>query len=317
MKFTPHQLRIFECVARRLSFTRAAEELSLAQPTVSAQMKQLADEIGMPLFDQAGRSISLTDAGKELYATTQAIFEAWRQFEMRIAELRGLKRGQLRLAVATTAKYLIPDLLGGFCAQYPDIDIRLEIANREVLIERLKQVKDDIYIMVSPPEGDELERVPFLGNELVVVAPAGHVLARAKGIPFARVARERFILRELGSGTRVELERFFLERGVTPNVRMELGSNEAIKHAVAAGLGVSVLSTLTLHVDPMLDHLVVLDVEGFPLKSEWFVVFPVQRRLSVVAQAFSDHLRGESARLRASHAAAPRAGPRRGHRKAA
>ena len=317
MKFTQHQLHIFEFVARRLSFTRAAEELSLAQPTVSAQLKQLADEIGMPLFDQAGRSISLTDAGKELYATTQAMFESWRQFEMRIAELRGLKRGELRLAVATTAKYLIPDLLGGFCAQYPDIDIKLEIANREVLIERLKQHKDDIYIMVQPPEGDEFERMPFLENELVVVAQAGHALARAKSIPLARVARERFILREAGSGTRIELERFLRERGVTPNVRMELGSNEAIKHAVAAGLGVSVLSALTLHVDPMLDHLAVLDVQGFPLKSEWFVVFPAQRRLSVVAQAFSDHLRAASAKLRASHAAATQAAPQRRHKKAA
>ena len=317
MKFTPHQLRIFECVARRLSFTRAAEELSLAQPTVSAQLKQLADEIGMPLFDQAGRSISLTDAGKELYATTQAMFEAWRQFEMRIAELRGLKRGELRLAVATTAKYLIPDLLGGFCAQYPDIDIKLEIGNREMLIERLKQRKDDIYIMVQPPEGDEFERVPFLENELVVVAQAGHALTGSKAIPLARVARERFILRETGSGTRIELERFLRERGVTPNVRMELGSNEAIKHAVAAGLGVSVLSALTLHVDPMLDHLAVLDVQGFPLKSEWFVVFPAQRRLSVVAQAFSDNLRAASAKLRASHAAATQAAPARKHKKAA
>jgi DNA-binding transcriptional LysR family regulator len=280
-------------------------------------MKQLAEENGIPLFDQAGRSIALSDAGKELYATTQAIFDAWRQFEMRIADLRGLKRGQLRLAVATTAKYLIPDLLGGFCTQYPDIDVKLEIANREVLIERLKQGRDDIYIMVCPPEGDEFERLPFLGNELVVVAPAGHALARAKAIPAARVARERFILREPGSGTRVELERFFHEKGVVPNVRMELGSNEAIKHAVAAGLGVSVLSTLTLHVDPMLDHLAVLDVAGFPIKSEWFVVFPAQRRLSVVAQAFSDHLRGESARMRASHDAEPRGGPERKHKKAA
>lgn len=303
MKFTPHQLRIFECVARRLSFTRAAEELSLAQPTVSAQLKQLADEVGMPLFDQVGRSISLTDAGKELYATTQAIFEAWSRFEMGIAGLRGLKRGQLRLAVATTAKYLIPDLLGGFCAQYPDIDIKLEIANREVLIERLKRGRDDIYIMVSPPEDDAFEKVPLLENELVVVAPAGHALASVRHIPLARVVRERFILRETGSGTRIELEQFFHDRSVIPNVRMELGSNEAIKHAVAAGLGVSVLSKLTLHVDPMVDHLVILDVDGFPLKSEWFVVYPAQRRLSVVAQAFSDHLQGEGAKLRASRIA--------------
>jgi hypothetical protein len=202
-------------------------------------------------------------------------------------------------------------------ARLTNIDIKLEIANREVLIERLKQRKDDIYIMVQPPEGDEFERVPFLENELVVVAQAGHALARSKAIPLARVARERFILREAGSGTRIELERFLRERGVTPNVRMELGSNEAIKHAVAAGLGVSVLSTLTLHVDPMLDHLAVLDVQGFPLKSEWFVVFPAQRRLSVVAQTFSDHLRAASAKLRASHAAATQAAPQRRHKKAA
>ena len=297
MRPTLHQLRLFEAVARRLSFTRAAEELFLTQPTVSMQIKQLSDDIGLPLFEQIGKKISLTDAGRELHETTREMFESWSRFEMRVADLRGMKQGQLKIAVATTAKYFIPALLGSFLERYPEVDVRLEIANREKLLERMDTNQDDLYILVLPPEDAAIERVPFLRNPLVVIAPRNHPLAHERDIPLDRLSRERFIAREPGSGTRIQVSRFLGEQGVAVNVRMEFGSNEAIKHAVAAGLGISVVSRHTIDVDPMSDKLAVLDVQGFPLVDEWFVVYPHGKRLSVVAKTFLEYLQGETPRL--------------------
>ena len=286
MRFTYQQLRVFEAVARRLSFTRAAEELGLTQPTVSLQVKQLADDIGMALFEQVGRRVMLTEAGRELQGTVVTMFDSWSRFEQRIDEMRGLKRGTLRLAVVTTAKYFIPDMLGPFCRQYPDIDIRLEIANRETLIERLTDNSDHLYIMALPPEMAGLTRIPFRENALVVIGPRDHPLTTQGKVPLRRLADERFIVREPGSGTRLKTDAVFSERGFTPDVRMELGSNEAIKHAVAAGLGVAVISTACLDVDPMIDRLAILDVDGFPVADRWYVVHHANRRLSVVAATF-------------------------------
>lgn len=298
MKPTLHQLRLFEAVARRLSFTRAAEELFLTQPTVSMQIKQLADDIGQPLFEQIGKKISLTEAGRELYETTREIFDSWSRFEMRMSDLRGMKQGRLRVAVTTTAKYFIPDLLGSFLHQFPDVDVKLEIQNREMLLHRMEGNQDDLYILVLPPEDAALERIPFLPNPLVPIAPVDHPLAREKNIPLARLAEERFIAREPGSGTRIQLARMLADRGVRLNARMEFGSNEAIKHAVAAGLGISVVSQHTLEVDGLTERLAVLDVEGFPLVDEWFVVYPEGKRLSVVAKTFLEHLRLETPKTR-------------------
>lgn len=300
MRPTLHQLRLFEAVARRLSFTRAAEELSLTQPTVSMQIKQLADDVGAPLFEQIGKKISLTDAGRELYETTREITDALARFEMRMADLRGMKLGRLRIAVTSTAKYFIPELLGKFLQQYPDVDVHLEIDNREKLLERLEQNLDDLYILVLPPDDMPLERVPFLPNPLVVIAPKDHALAGARNIPIERLSGERFIAREPGSGTRNQLWSFLNASGARLNVRMELGSNEAIKHAVAAGLGISVVSAHSLDVDPMLDRLTVLDVTGFPIVGEWFVIHPQGKRLSVVASTFLGFLKGETEPLRAA-----------------
>lgn len=308
MKVTFHQLEVFVCVARRLSFTRAAEELSLSQPTVSAQMRQLAEEVGMPLFEQIGKTISLTDAGRELLAASRAVFESWSRFEMTIADMRGLKRGLLRIACVTTAKYFVPTLLGPFCDRYPDVEIRLEIANREALVERLRRNLDDLCIMMLPPEDVDVEQTPFRDNALVVVAHATHALAGRKAVSLKRMREERFIMREKGSGTRIRTERFFAETGFVPRVRMELGSNEAIKHAVAAGLGISVLSRHALDVDPQFDGLAILDVGGFPLADDWFIVHPRGRRLSAVAQAFFDHVIAATAKLEQFPLATPAAG---------
>ena len=294
VRFTWNQLRIFEAVARLSSHTRAAEELHVVQPTVSAQLKQLADAVGLPLFEQIGKKIFLTPAGRELQATCRELFDGWSRFEMTVADLKGIKRGTLRVAIVTTAKYFIPRLLGPFCRLYPGIDVALEVVNRDQVIERLAANRDDLYIMGVPPEQIAAERHPFLENPLVVIAPREHPLAGRRRIPLARLSEEQFIAREPGSGTRIAAEKFLAAHRLRPRIRMQLGNNEAVKWTVAAGLGVAVISRHALMLEPMHERLSVLDVEGFPLRRSWYVVYPAGKQLSVVARTFFEYLKQEA-----------------------
>ncbi|RMF65417.1 MAG: LysR family transcriptional regulator, partial [Cyanobacteria bacterium J069] len=243
---TLHQLKVFEATARHGSFTRAAEELFLTQPTVSMQVKQLTKAIGLPLFEQVGKRLFLTDAGRELFSTCQEIFGKLEQFEMTVADLKGMKQGRLRLAVITTAKYFLPRLLGPFCQKYPGVDISLAVTNHERVIERLANNQDDLYVMSQLPENLDIAAHPFLDNPLVVIGPKTHPLAHEKNIPLKRLAEETFIMREPGSGTRRAFQRLLDDHGLSVRVRLELGSNEAIKQAIAGGLGLSVLSSHTI-----------------------------------------------------------------------
>lgn len=287
---TFRQLEVFAAIARLGSFTQAADELFLTQPTVSMQIKKLTDAVGLPLFEQIGRRVFLTEAGRELYATCREMFERLARFEMTIADLQGLKQGHLRLAVVTTAKYFAPRLLGAFCQQYPGIDVALKVSNRERILARLRDNLDDLYVLGQPPEDLDVECRPFLENPLVVVAPADHPLAHQHRIPLARIAQEPFIVREMGSGTRKAAERLFEAHGLTPTVRMELGSNEAIKQAIIGGLGVSVLSRHTLTLDAAMGQLAILDVEHFPILRYWHTAYPKGKQLSVVARTFLEYL---------------------------
>ena len=291
------QLRVFDMVARLGSFSRTAEAMHLTQPTVSMQVKSLADGIGLPLFEQIGKRIHLTDAGRSLSGTCREIFDAWDRFEMNIADLKGLRRGRLKLAAVTTAKYVVPRLLGPFCQRYPGVDIALEVGNRSAILERLRANEDDLTIMGVPPRELDIVRHPFVENPLVIIAPRDHPLAERRRIPLARIASEPFLLREVGSGTRLATDRFLRDRRVRLNVRMELGSNEAIKQAVAGGLGLSLLSLHALGPEAAERSLVVLDVEGLPIRRSWYIVHPAGKRLSVVAQAFFEHLTIEGARI--------------------
>ncbi|MEW6331488.1 MAG: LysR family transcriptional regulator [Pseudomonadota bacterium] len=288
---TLRQLEVFEAIARLGSFTRAAEELFLTQPTVSMQIKKLTEAVGLPLFEQVGKKIYLTDAGRELHKTSREIFERFTRFEMLVADMKGLKQGALRLAVVTTAKYFAPRLLGPFCQQYPGIEVSLKVSNRERILERLADNQDDLCILGQPPEELEAESEPFLENPLVVLAPANHPLAGKKKIPLARLAEEPFLLREPGSGTRMAVERLFATHGLKMKVRMELGSNEAIKQAIVGGLGVSVLSRHTLALDAPMGQLAILNVERFPIERHWYVVWPSGKQLTVVARTFLDYLK--------------------------
>lgn len=294
---TLHQLKVFEATARHGSFTRAAEELFLTQPTVSMQVKQLTKAVGLPLFEQVGKKLYLTDAGRELFATCQDVFSRLDQLEMRVADMKGMKQGQLRLAVITTAKYFVPRLLGPFCQIYPGIDVSLIVTNHEQVIDRLSDNQDDLYIMSQLPEHTDIEAYPFLDNPLVVIAPSNHPLAGKKNIPISELVEEHFIMREPGSGTRRSVQKLFDQEGVSVRVRLELGSNEAIKQAIAGGLGISVLSRHTLTPEGANSELTVLDVQGFPIHRNWYAVYLSGKQLSVVASTFLDYLKVEAAKL--------------------
>lgn len=291
---TLHQFKVFEATARHGSFTRAAEELYLTQPTVSMQVKQLTKSLGLPLFEQVGKRLYLTDAGRELYSTCQDIFDKLEQLEMRVADFKGMKQGRLRLAVITTAKYFVPRLLGPFCQRYPGIDVSLIVTNHERAIDRLANNQDDLYVMSQLPEHIDIQAHPFLDNPLVVMAPKNHPLARERKISLERLAKEPFIMRESGSGTRKAVQDLLEHHEIEVRVRLELGSNEAIKQAIAGGLGLSVLSCHTLTPEGDTGELTILDVEGFPIERQWYVVHLGSKQLSVVASTFLDYLKAEA-----------------------
>jgi DNA-binding transcriptional LysR family regulator len=291
---TLRQLKVFEAVARNLSYTRAAEELFTTQPTVSIQLKQLTDIVGQPLLEQVGKRVYLTDTGRELLKVCRDIFNGLDRFEMLVSDMNGVKAGKLRLAVITTAKYFVPRLLGIFCQRYPGIDVSLKVTNRERVLQRMSDNMDDLYVLGQPPEHMDVEFEPFLENPLVVLAAHNHLLAGKKKIPPKRLEEEQFLMREQGSGTRLATEQFFSERGLKLKVRMELGSNEAIKQAVAGGLGIAVLSAHTLALERSIDELVILDIQGFPIRRHWYLAYPKDKQLSVVAKAFLEFLHEES-----------------------
>jgi LysR family transcriptional regulator, low CO2-responsive transcriptional regulator len=287
---TLNQLRIFLAVARQSSFARAAEELHLSPPTLSLQVKQLAETVGQPLFEQVGKKIFLTAAGETLRDACQDIEMRMERLSQDLAALQGVERGSLKLAILTTVKYTVPKLLGGFCAAHPGIDVAMLVGNREMLLQRLANNQDDLYIMGQPPESMDLVCEDFADNPLVLVAPPDHPLVDKKNISPQKLMNLPFIFREPGSGTRLTAEKFFASQGVVLKNRLEVGSNEAIKQTVAGGLGLAVLSATTVVSELALGELVMLDVQGFPLIRRWHVVYPRGKRLSAATLAFKDWL---------------------------
>ncbi len=298
MNITLRQLKVFEAVARHLNYTRAAEELFLSQPAVSMQIKQLEEALGQPLFEQMGKKIFLTEAGKEVYRYSLSIASQLNEMQMVLEEMKGLHKGKLTLAVASTANYFVPTLLGSFIQRHAGVTVDIDVTNRENLLKALAANSIDFAIMGQPPEGLELEAHLFMDNPLVVLAPPDHPLVGKKRIPLKQLRDETFIEREHGSGTRLARERFFAAHGGdTFKTTMEMGSNEAIKQAVQAGLGLGVLSLHTLEVELLLKRLVVLDVEGFPIMRHWYIVHRPGKRFSATAQAFKDFVLTETRTL--------------------
>lgn len=295
MHLTLRQLSVFAAVARHRSYTLAAAELHLSQPAVSMQVRQLEETVGLALFERLGKKIHLTEAGAEVFHYSQAIGQQLRELDDVIEALKGVQSGRLRISVATTANYFATRLLAAFSQRYPETTFSLDVTNRKTLLDQLAANETDLVIMGKPPEDLELEASPFMDNPLVVIAPAGHPLAKERSIPLRHFQDEVFVVRELESGTRIAMERFFEERKMQLNTGMEMTSNSAIKHAVEAGLGLGIVSVHTLELELEAGRLIVLDVERFPIQRHWYLVRCKGKRLPPVAQAFLDFLMGEEA----------------------
>lgn len=294
-RLTLRQFRVFEAVARNLSFSRAAEELHLSQPAVSMQVRGIEVILGLPLTEQLGKKIYLTEAGREVLHASRAITARLDDLQTNLEQLRGVDRGRLRLAVTSTVNAVATDILVRFRGRHPGVSIHLDVSNRESVLEQLAANRIDLAIMGQVPDGLGLEAIRFMDNPLVVIAPPDHPFVRKKKVPLADLASEPFLVREAGSGTRGAMTRFFDGRGLALHTSMELSSNEAIKQAVQAGLGLGILSLQTLEMELALKRLAVLDVEAFPIMRHWYVVHRAEKRLSPAAQAFRDFVLGQAA----------------------
>lgn len=293
---TIHQMRLFHSLAKHLSFTAVANELHLSQSGVSIQIKRLSETVGIPLIEKIGKKIYLTDAGKELFYATDDVLTRLELFNEDIQDMERNISGPLRVSAITTSKYFMPHLLGRFLKMYPDVEPSLTVTNQSKVKTRLAENLDDIFIMGSYPQNISLEANYFLDNPLVFVAPVDHPLAKEKNIPLSSIAKERFISREEGSGTRAFRTRLFEESGLKANTYMEIGSAEAIKQAVMAGLGISVLSLYNLKIELEAGLLTVLDVQHFPVQRRWYAVHRKEKRLSRTAQKFLEFLLDEGAK---------------------
>lgn len=292
LHLTLRQLQVFEKVASHLNYSRAAEELYLSQPAVSMQIKQLEGNIGLPLFEQMGKRIFLTEAGRELFQYSRNITQQLAEMKSVFDEMKGLGRGKLTLSVVNTANYFTPQLLASFCRLHPNISVNLQVANRDAVLKQLADNSTDLAIMGQPPDGLDISAESFMDNPLVVIAAPGHPLAKRKRVKFIQLAQETFLSREQGSGTRSAMERIFAEHHIQPHISMEMEANEAIKQAVQAGMGLGILSLHSIELELETRRLSVLNVEHFPLLRHWFVAHRSNKRLSSAALAFKKFLLG-------------------------
>ena len=290
MNITFRQLRLFLALSETGSVSAAARRVHVTQPTASMGLKEITDAVGVPLYEVVTRKVHLTQMGHELAKTARAISGEWDTFEQQVDGVKGLTRGKLKVAVVSTAKYFIPRILGSFCAKYPQIDISLEILNRDGVVKRLEDNLDDLYIMSQPPLHLDIEDEVFMPNPLLLVAAKEHALTKKKNIEISSLKNEKFIFREKGSGTRMTTDAHFKRLKFKPDVRLELGSNEAIKQAVIGDLGIAVLSKYSLGDKSDQEEVAILKCKGFPIESSWHIVSPKGKKLSPIATIFKKHL---------------------------
>ena len=290
MNFTFRQLRLFLALAETGSVSAAAKAMHVTQPTASMQLKEISASVGLPLYEVIGKKVFLTDVGKSLAVTARDITQSLASFEQLTYATKGIAKGHLRIAVVSTAKYFMPRLIGSFCKRHPLIDVSLEILNRDGVLGRLRQNTDDLYIMSMPPDDVVLMDEVLMPNPIVVIAASTDPLTKQKKVSLDDLSRRRFILRESGSGTRMAADQHFRRKKFRPDIRLELGTNEAVKESVAGGLGIGVISQYALHGHQKEHGVCVIDVNDFPLKSSWHLVHLAAKNLSPIALAFKAHI---------------------------
>ncbi len=303
---TLRQLRVFSAVARHMSFGKAAEELHLTPPAVSMQIKELEGQVGLPLFDRGGRSVALTVTGEYLLVYVRKILATLKDAEDAVARLSGLQTGRLTIGMVSTAKYFVPRLMARFRSEHPGIEVRLAIGgNREQLVALLQANEVDLAIMGRPPRELATRAEPFAGHPHVIVTPPDHPLVKAGHAPAAALADYEFLIREEGSGTRAAMEKFFADHRLAPRVAMEMTSNETIKQAVMAGMGISFLSLHTIGLELKAGLIAVPDIEDLPLAKRWYIVNTLAKTLSPAAEAFRYFMLEEAERFLAKEYGAP------------
>jgi DNA-binding transcriptional LysR family regulator len=293
MNITFRQLRLFLALAETGSVSAAAKVMHVTQPTASMQLREVTQAVGVPLYEVVSRRVYLTEAGQALARTARAIAGEWDAFEQRISGAKGLTSGRLKVAVVSTAKYFVPRLLGSFCKLHPQIDISLEVLNRDHVITRLRANLDDLYVMSMPPGICRWRTRSSCPTRWWSSPPQATGWPPGKRVTLAQLQGERFILREKGSGTRMATDAHLRQLGFVPSAVLELGSNEAIKESVEGQLGVSIVSRHAL--GPHWDGLAILNVQGFPIQSQWHLVWPKGKRLSPIAEVFRGHLIAQAA----------------------
>jgi LysR family transcriptional regulator, low CO2-responsive transcriptional regulator len=296
-RYTLRQLDTFAEVARHASVSAAAQALHITQPAVSMQLRQLEQAVGVPLVEPVGRGIRLTAAGEEFERLALSALAPLKDLDDAFAARRSLKRGRVDLAVVSTAKYFIPMLLVAFRRKHPGVDVKLRLENREGVLGLLERNEVDLIVMGRAPESIPCVARAFASNPMGIVAAPSHPLSRRRRAPLSLLKGQEFVVREEGSGTRAAMERLFAKARVKPQIVMEMPSNETIKQAVMAGMGLAFLSLRTVRHELAAGRLVLLDVQGLPLMREWYVTHRETKRLAPAALAFEQFLVDEAGPL--------------------
>ncbi|MDR9418569.1 LysR family transcriptional regulator [Gracilimonas sp.] len=294
MSFTLHQLDVFAEVAKQKSMTKAAEKLFMSQPAVSIQVKKLQEHFGVNLFEMISKELYLTEAGKELYEAQKNIKSEVESLEMALSEIKGMLRGSLNVAAVSTAKYFMPYILGDFRSKFEKIKMSLKVTDRNEVKDLLRKNMCDLAVFSELPKDLDLEAVEFLDNPLLMASAADHPLAKKKNVTFKDLEDHPFLIREPGSGTRIVMQRLLDEHKIDPEIVMELGTNEAVKQAIMAGIGISLISKYSLTLEESVGKIAVLDIDNLPYVNKWKLVYPKGKRLSPAAQSFIEFTTNES-----------------------
>lgn len=301
MNFTLHQLKIFMVVAEKKSITRASLELHMTQPAVSIQLKNLQQQFDIPLTEVVGRQLYITDFGWELYRIAEKILMEVDAINYKTQSFRGMLSGKLRIAVVSTGKYVMPYYLKGFISMYPNIDVLMDVTNRSKVIASLENNEVDFSLVSISPDTLQVSEEILMPNKLYLTTSNNKEFTIKKYTAKNIFENIPLIYREEGSGTRMKMQQYFSHTHIIPKVKLELTTNEAVKQAVMAGLGCSILSLISMKSELKQKELKIIPVKGFPIQTNWTLIWQPKKKFSVVAQAYLDYIRANKHAIYQQH----------------